>query len=247
MNHLLTCCSLDLDGALAMRQAQLYSLLGPQIAADPRLLSAAAALLRSAHVRDCLLTDDQVLFAINEDQELAPQELCAFLVDANHRSAEDRVAICEALASKELELDEVSRPDVAQGLLGNSTGILAEPGSAVVEYTEVTVAANTTSTALSACSTLAIFSEHLDDAWRFLGARDTQIRAMFAEIDRRGLRVAAKPSAEALQVGAEAGEHLPRVLGFHWHGHGWLLGEIVARNTNAGAHIGGNSINFFAS
>ena len=119
MSYLLRCCSLYLDAALAMPRAQLYSLLAPKIAADPHVLSAAAALLRSANVRYCVLANPDATCAITEDAELESQALCSFLVDASHRSEEDHVAIYEALASEELE-SHVSRLDVLeQGLLGS--------------------------------------------------------------------------------------------------------------------------------
>ena len=273
---LLASCELTLDAALGLSRPELFARIAPSVAADVRHVAAAGALLRSASVRSSLIAHPPSLIELSEDDELSPEALRDFLVEASHRVHDDQRQICMELEAAEVGSLEAATVRSRALMAGSSTSTtggsttvaapLAVDGTQSASHNDCeslpdawkTLAAKDVHLShildevaerrlLLAAPTLPIFSEYLSDAWRVLAARDGRVRSLFDEVAERGLRVSSPPPAEALLVGTHAGRLLPRVLAYRWQGDGWLLGEIVACNDNPHALHGGQPINFIVT
>ena len=243
---LLNECGLTLEDAVVLPRTVLFSHVAKVVASDVRHTSAAAALLRSTHIRSDLAFTDRAAVDVSEDVELSPAALCALLVEASHDNEErarSTFTALEAEAEHALSLMDAPAADVGIGPEARHLGLSSTDRTIVADRPVQLAAARSLSINDSLVS-----SAHLSDSWHLLATRCPKVRALFDRVRERGLRVAACPAAAALELASDSARLLPTTLAYNWAGaHGWCLGEIVACNDNPHALLNSVPLNFIAA
>ena len=227
------CKVASIDTACTMPRDELYERLAPVCATRLELASACAALLRSACTRANADQDQETVRLITEDDEVSVDEMTEMLKTFAERSA------ASVLAQTVAALD---------GFAQNQLALVSGEGTALSSSSHALVLASGSGQAeQDAARPTPLLSPHLSDKWRQLARNDPTVRALFAEVQQRGLSVAAPPPDASLQLGSEAARLLPRVMAYRWRREGWMLCELVACNTNAEATLSGMPINFIVA